>query len=99
FLDSVPASLADAAILHEELNQNHYENNEKDCQQEETDEDCILQEYSLQVKFTEDIPFLENAVHPNEDPTSLQNFEKELANALAKTVLEDSNKIDPHLDH
>ncbi|KAJ3221766.1 hypothetical protein HDU78_000312, partial [Chytriomyces hyalinus] len=98
FLDTAPASLADAAILHEELNQNHYENNEKDYEQEETDEDRILREHPLQDEFAEDIPFPENAVHPNEDPTSLQNFEEELANAFAKTVLEDSNKIDPHLD-
>ncbi|KAJ3216872.1 hypothetical protein HDU81_001028, partial [Chytriomyces hyalinus] len=98
FLDTAPTSLADAAILHEELNQNHYENNEKDYQQEETDEDCILREHPLQDEFAEDIPFPKNAVHPNEDPTLLQNFEEELANAFAKTVLEDSNKIDPHLD-
>ncbi|KAJ3220911.1 hypothetical protein HDU81_011093 [Chytriomyces hyalinus] len=48
FLNTASPTLVDAAKLNKDLNQNHYERNEKDYQMEESDEDCILCEHPLQ---------------------------------------------------
>ncbi|KAI8819294.1 hypothetical protein BJ741DRAFT_585132 [Chytriomyces cf. hyalinus JEL632] len=98
FLDTALSSLAEAAKLHEDFNQNHYESNEKDYQQEETDEERILREHPLLDSFAENVPFPDIDMDEGQDPTSLQNFEEELAAAFARSVLEDADKIDPYLD-
>ncbi|KAJ3377252.1 hypothetical protein HDU80_003393, partial [Chytriomyces hyalinus] len=75
FLNTASPSLVHAAKLHEELNQNHYESNEKDYQLEESDEDRILREHPLQDPSAEDLPFYDNNIDGQEDPMTLQQFE------------------------
>ncbi|KAJ3216594.1 hypothetical protein HDU81_001065, partial [Chytriomyces hyalinus] len=98
FLDTASSNLADATRLHEALNQNHYESNEKDYQLEESDEDRILREHPMQDLFADDMPFPEDSVHDQEDPMTLHQFEEEMANSIARSALEDCEKIDPFLD-